>query len=126
MLVLKKFFCYIWKFLSHLVCVPVFKSIAVLYSEKSMVPHHLGQRLGEQNTSVGIGLNEFAELFDTLNCKPFFKHYILQTILHVFLLCIFVWNKTFCSKNRAFFYILFIWFYRCYSMKVSMFLVLFV
>ena len=52
-----------------------------------------------QNTSVRTGLIELTETSDTLNYKPFFKHCILQTILHVFLLLTFVWNKIFCSKN---------------------------
>ena len=34
----------------------------------------------------GIGLIELTEPSDTLNYKPFFKHCISQTILHVFLL----------------------------------------
>ena len=41
-----------------------------------------------QNTSMGLGLIELTEPSDTLNYKPFFKHCILQTILHVFLLFI--------------------------------------
>ena len=48
------------------------------------------QQLRDQNTSVGIELIELTEPSDTLNYKPFFKHCILQTILHVFLLFIFV------------------------------------
>ena len=52
-----------------------------------------------QNKSVGIWLIEFTEPCDALNYNAFFKHCVLQTILHVFLLLIFVWNKIFCSKN---------------------------
>ena len=37
---------------------------------------------------------------DTLNCMPILKHCILQTILNVFLLFIFVWNKIFSSKTE--------------------------
>ena len=48
-----------------------------------------------------IGLIELTEPSDTLTYKPFFKLYILQTILHVLLLFIFVWNRIFRSKSRA-------------------------
>ena len=49
------------------------------------------QQLRSQNTSVGMGLIELNEPFDTLNYQPFFKHCILYTILHIaFLLFIFV------------------------------------
>ena len=65
------------------------------------------KRLRVGNTSVGIGLIELTEAFDY---KWFFRHCILQTILHVFLLFIFVWNKVFCSKNWVVFYIFLIWF----------------
>ena len=40
--------------------------------------------LRSQNTSVSRGLIELTEPFDTMNYKPFLKHRILQTILHVF------------------------------------------
>ena len=46
-----------------------------------------------------IELIELTEPSDTLDYNPFFKHCILLTILHVFLLLIFVWNKIFFSKN---------------------------
>ena len=49
--------------------------------------------------SVGIGLIELTEPSNTLNYKSFFQHCILQTVLAIFLLFIFVWNKIFCSKN---------------------------
>ena len=101
------------------------QSIAVPYLEKSMVgevsPPSPCQRLRGQNTLVGIELIDFIEPSDTLNYKPFFKHCILQTILNVFLLFIFVRIKT----DR----ICLIWFWsdiRCYRIKGSMFLVLFV
>ena len=58
---------------------------------------------------VGIELIELTEPSDTLNYKPFFKHWILQNILHVFLFFIFAWSKIFCSKNSAVFYIFLIW-----------------
>ena len=60
--------------------------MAVLYPEKSMV----GVILRGQNTLVGIGSIELNEPSDTLNYKPFLKHCILQSMLHVFLLFLFV------------------------------------
>ena len=57
------------------------------------------KRVKGQNTSMEIGLIELTEPSDTLNYKPFFKDCILQTILHVFSLFIFVWNKILCPKN---------------------------
>ena len=48
------------------------------------------RRLRGQNTSVGIRLTEHTESSNTFNYKAFFKHCILQTILHVLLLFIFV------------------------------------
>ena len=56
-----------------------------------------------------IGLIELTEPSDTLTYKPFFKLYILQTILHVLLLFIFVWNRIFRSKGRALCYTFLIW-----------------
>ena len=56
-----------------------------------------------QNALLRIGLIYITESSDTLNYKPFFKHSILQTILHVLLLFIFVWNKISCSENWAVF-----------------------
>ena len=86
------------------VCVPSFKSInkSPLYKKNydgDNSPPNQCKRLRGQNTSVGIGLIELTEPSDTLNFKLFFKHCILQTILHLFLLFIFMWNKIFCSKN---------------------------
>ena len=46
-----------------------------------------------QNMPVEIGLIELTEPSGALNYKPFLKHCILETILHVFLLFIFMWNK---------------------------------
>ena len=46
----------------------------------------------------GKGLIELNEPSDTFNYKPFLKYHILQTISHVFLLFIVVWNKIFYSK----------------------------
>ena len=47
------------------------------------------QQLQVQNTSARIALIELIESSDKLNYKPIFKHCILQTILHIFLLLIF-------------------------------------
>ena len=49
--------------------------------------------------SVRVGIIEPTEPPDTVIYKSFFKHCVLQTILHEFLLLIFMWNKIFCSKN---------------------------
>ena len=70
-------------------------------------PPSLRQRLRGQSTSVGIWLITPIEPSDPLNYKPLFKHCNLQIILHVLLLFIFVWNKIFCSKKWALFYIWF-------------------
>ena len=101
------------------------QSIAVPYPEKSMVgvvsPPSPRQRLRGENTLVGTGLIDFIEPSDTLITSLFLKKCILQTILNVFLLFIFVRIKT----DR----ICLIWFWgdiRCYRIKGSMFLVLFV
>ena len=51
--------------------------------------------LTPENTLLGIGLIELTDPFHTLNYKRSFWHYTLQIILHVFLLLIFVWNKSF-------------------------------
>ena len=51
-----------------------------------------------QNTLVRIFLIESTEPSDTLDYEPFFKHCILQTVLHIFLLYIFVLRKIYCSK----------------------------
>ena len=64
------------------------KLFCFLYPEKRMV--------GSSSTCVG-GLTKLTEASDTFNYEPFFKSYIIQTILHKFLLLIFVWNKIFCS-----------------------------
>ena len=69
------------------------------------------QRLRVKNMSVKIGLIELTEPSDTLNYKPFFKHCILQTILHEFLLFIFVWKIYFVLRTESYFtFFFFIWF----------------
>ena len=75
------------------------------------------------------GGNKLTQPSDTLNYKPVFKHCILQTILHIFVLFIFLCNKIFFSRNWALFYITFdlVWGgIRCYSIEGSVFLTLFV
>ena len=52
-----------------------------------------------QNMLVGIELIELTKPCNTLNYEWFFKHCMLQTILHVFLLFLSVWNKTFALKS---------------------------
>ena len=82
--IFKKLLLLFWKFLNYLVCVPSFKSYFKKYGGDNftLTPY---KWLRGQNTLVGIGLIELTEVSDTLNYKPFFKYYILQTILHVFL-----------------------------------------
>ena len=87
------------------------------------------QRLRGQNKSVGIGLIELTEPSNTWNYEPFFKHCILQTILHVILLFIFVWTKTFVPKTEPCYTVCFFLVrgdIRCNSIKASVSLVLFV
>ena len=71
------------------------------------------QWLRGQNTSVGMRLIGLTEPSDILNYKPFFKHCILQTVLHLL-----VWNKIFYSKTWAVFYIFFIWFGVAFSVTI--------
>ena len=54
-----------------------------------------------QNTSVGRGLTKFIEPSDTFNYNPFFKHCILQTILHVLLLLIFCVEQNYLFKTLS-------------------------
>ena len=70
----------------------------------------LCKRLRSQNISVEIRLIELTEPSKTLHFTFLFRYCILQNILHVVLLFIFVWNKIFCPKELAVFYIFLIWF----------------
>ena len=83
---------FFWDFLSYLIC--------------NFTPAPC-KEWQDKNMSVRIGLIEFAKASDTLNYRTFFKHCILKALLHVFLLLIFLWNKFFCPKNWAIFYICF-------------------
>ena len=132
---IRKVLLHSWEFLSYLVPVPSFKSInsSSLHKKSggsnftSTSPY---KRLRGQNKPTGIELIKVTEPSDTLNYKPLFKQWVLQTILHIFSLLIFAWNKIFYSKKWAVFYIfLFRLGLRCirrYSIKGSMFLALFV
>ena len=110
--IFKNFLMLIRKFLSYLICVPSFKLInssslsRKKYDGNNFTPTPCTWLRG-QNTLVGIGLIKLSEPCDTLNYKPFFKHCILKTILHIFSLFVFLWNKIFCFKNWAVFYIFF-------------------
>ena len=70
------------------------------------------KRLQGQNTSVGIGLIELNEPSDTLNYRPFFKHCILQTVLHIFFCLHLCGTKSFVLKTKLYFTFFFflIWF----------------
>ena len=57
---------------------------------------------------------------DTLNCQPLFKHFILQTILHVFYLFMFLRKKILFTKKRAIFFLDLVWGgICCYSINGS-------
>ena len=84
------------------------QSVTVLYPEKSMVgvisPFFTPfPSLSPITRSTYVGGNrvnwDLIEPSDTWNYNSFFKHFILQTILHVFLLFIFLWSKVCCCKN---------------------------
>ena len=82
-----------WKLLSYLVCIPIFKSInssSLSRKKYDGVNFTSTLRLQGQIMLVELTSVELSEPSDTLNYKPFFKHCFLQTILHVFLLLIFV------------------------------------
>ena len=51
---------------------------------------------------VKIELTEVAEPSGTLNCKPFFKHYILQIVIHVFLLFTICGTNNFVLKTELY------------------------
>ena len=120
---IQKIFLLLWKFLSYLVCAPSFKSInssslsRKKYNGNSFTPSPC-KLLRGQNTSAGIGLIELTLLSDTLNYKPFVKHCILQTMLKVFLLSIFVWNKICCSKDWVVFNKFLNWFWLSFGVTV--------
>ena len=108
--ILRKFLLLFQRLLKYLVRVPSFESINISSLSRKKYEADIftptpRKRLRDQNNSVGIGLIELTEPSDTLSYKPFFKQCILKTILHAFSLFIFVWDKTFCFKNWAAFYI---------------------
>ena len=106
--IFKKFSLLFLNILNYLICLPSFKSInssslsRKKYDGDNFTPT-TRNRLRGQNMPVGIRLIELTEPSGTLNYKSFFKHCILQTILHVFLLFIFVWNKIFILKTELYF-----------------------
>ena len=103
-----------WKFLSYIVYVPRFKVTEVLDSTKVS----LSSSAITRSEYVGRNKVELIELSGTLNYEPLFKCCILKTVLHVFLLFRFVWDKISCSKNWAVFYICLIWFGVAFSVTV--------
>ena len=114
LLICKKAFLLLWKFLIYLVCVPKFKSInsSSLFRKNyngSNFTRISRQLLRDQNMSVGIGLVELIDPFHTMNCKPFFKRWILRTILHVLLHLHLRGKKSFVLKVNCILYFL-IWF----------------
>ena len=111
----KKFLLRLWKFFKLLSMKVKFQvnkqqfSLKKKYDGDNFTPT-LCKQLRGQNASVGIGLIELTGPSDTFSCQLFFKYCILQTILQVFLLLIFVWNKIFCARNWVIFYTFLIWF----------------
>ena len=128
----KKAFLLLWKFLIYLVCVPKFKSINSSslfrknYNGSNFTPISR-QLLRDQNMSAGIGLVELIDPSHTMNCKPFFKRWILRTILHVALHLHLRGKKSFVLKSELhFIFFDLVWGgIRCYSIKGSVFFVLF-
>ena len=57
----------------------------------------------KSNTSVGTELIELTHPSDSLNHRPFFKHYILQIVLHVFFLFMLCETKHFVLKTELYF-----------------------
>ena len=80
----------LYMFLSYLVCVPSLKSInsssltRKKYGEVISFPHSSTITIRNQNKLVGIRSTELTEPSDTRNYKPYFKHCVLQTVLHAF------------------------------------------
>ena len=108
--IFKNFLLLFWKFLGYIVWVPCFTSINSswwLFDWDNFTPASCKWLQG-QNMLVGLRLIEITEPSDTLNYKPFFKYWILQTILHVFLLFVFCGTKYFVLKTELHF--TFFWF----------------
>ena len=94
---IQKLFLLFLNFLSYLECMPSFQLIhsnsvsRKKYDGVILFPSSISNyEIKLRDVSVGIELIKLTQPSDTLNYKPFFKHCILQTILHVFLLFIFV------------------------------------
>ena len=121
--IFKKVLLLFWKFSSYLVCVRSFKSIYCSFLFRKKYGNNFTRtprkRLRGQNTLVGIGLIELTKSSDTLNYKPFFKHF-LKNILHIFLLLVFFVLKT--ELYFTVFYLAWVGI-RCYGVKGSVFLV---
>ena len=128
--IFKKFFFLFFPFVAFLKVLKLPDMCATFQINKSIVVSfysHPPSGITSSNCVGGIELIELTAFPDTLNYKSFFKHCILQTILHASFLFVFVWNQIFCSKSWAVFYILFdlVWSgIRCCSIKGSLFLVL--
>ena len=87
------FFLLFWKFLNYLICIPSFKSLnssSLARKNYDGGNFHFHSRRPVRGTDTLVGI-ELTELNDILNYKLSFTHCILQTVLHVFLLLIFMW-----------------------------------
>ena len=105
----KSFYCLFERFLSYLMCVPSVKSLNSSFLSRkkcngdNVTPNPCKQLWG-QNTLVGVWLIELTEPSNPLHYKPFFKHCILHTILHVFLLLYLCETKSFVLKTEQYFF----------------------
>ena len=99
----RKISCFLKNF-SYLISTPSFKSI--------------NSRSLSRKKSIELTVPS-----DAMNCKPFFKHCTLQTMLQVLLLFIFISKKIICCILS--FFVLVWGGIQCYSIKWSVFLVLF-
>ena len=111
------FFLVFWKFLNYLICIPSFKSLnSSSLSRKNYDGgnFHFHPRRPVRGTDTLVGI-ELTELNDILNYKLSFTHCILQTVLHVFLLLIFMWITNLLLPTTEQYFISFWFVLGCYS-----------
>ena len=115
---LKKFLLLLWKIFKLLSMCAKFHVNKWQFSiQKKLFIISLPPPVSDHEVKIhsGNNINWTSEPFDSLNYKPFFYHSCLETISHVSLLFIFVWNKISCSTNWAVFKIFLIWFSLTFS-----------
>ena len=105
----KSFFCFLEFFLSYLVCLPSFKWINISSLSRTKYKVWWGQFHTHPPSAIMrskyVGGNRviWTESSDTVNYKPFFKHCMLQIILHI---CFFVYicvKQSFILKTELYF-----------------------